>query len=107
MKILKGEITDHPRGDISAQKKKAIVIGATGATGTKLVRLLLDSDNWDKHLWLEEVVLFTLMTVLPSGLTKTPNGFSKASLTLTLPSIFVNPLVPGLTAVIKFRVISA
>ena len=48
MKILKGEITDHPRGDISAQKKKAIVIGATGATGTKLVRLLIDSDNWDK-----------------------------------------------------------
>ena len=48
MKILKGELTDHPRGDISAQKKKAIVIGATGATGTKLVRLLIDSDNWDK-----------------------------------------------------------
>ena len=48
MKILKGEITDHPRGSISAQKKKAIVIGATGATGTKLLRLLLDSDNWDK-----------------------------------------------------------
>ena len=48
MKILKGELTDHPRGDISTQKKKAIVIGATGATGTKLVRLLIDSDNWDK-----------------------------------------------------------
>ena len=48
MKILKGELTDHPRGNISAQNKKAIVIGATGATGTKLVRLLLDSDNWDK-----------------------------------------------------------
>ena len=48
MKILSGEIKEHPRGNISAQKKKAIVIGATGATGTKLVRLLLDSDNWDK-----------------------------------------------------------
>ena len=48
MKTLKGELTDHPRGNISAQKKKAIVIGATGATGAKLVRLLLDSDNWDK-----------------------------------------------------------
>ena len=48
MKILKGELTDHPRGNIYAQKKKAIVIGATGATGAKLVRLLLDSDNWDK-----------------------------------------------------------
>ena len=48
MKILKGKLKDHPRGDISAQKKKAIVIGATGATGTKLVRLLIDSDNWDK-----------------------------------------------------------
>ena len=48
MKILKGELKDHPRGDISAQKKKAIVIGATGATGTKLIRLLIDSDNWDK-----------------------------------------------------------
>ncbi len=48
MKILKGELKDHPRGDISVQKKKAIVIGATGATGTKLVRLLIDSDNWDK-----------------------------------------------------------
>ena len=48
MRILKGELKDHPRGDISSQKKKAIVIGATGATGTKLVRLLIDSDNWDK-----------------------------------------------------------
>ena len=48
MKTLKGELTVHPRGNISAQKKKAIVIGATGATGAKLVRLLLDSDNWDK-----------------------------------------------------------
>ena len=48
MKILKSELTDHPRGDISARKKKAIIIGATGATGAKLLRLLLDSDNWDK-----------------------------------------------------------
>ena len=48
MKILKGKLTAHPRGEISSQKKKAIIIGATGATGAKLVRLLLDSDNWDK-----------------------------------------------------------
>ena len=48
MKILKGGLNNHPRGSISARKKKAIIIGATGATGAKLVRLLLDSDNWDK-----------------------------------------------------------
>ena len=48
MKILKGNLTAHPRGDISPQKKKVIIIGATGATGAKLVRLLLNSDNWDK-----------------------------------------------------------
>ena len=71
MKILKGELIDHPRGNISAQKKKAIIVGATGATGAKLVRLLLNSDKWhkvtaisrrpvlngDKHNKLNEVII--------------------------------------------------
>ena len=48
MDIIKKELFAHPRGDIVSQKKKALIIGATGATGTQLLNLLLKSDNWDK-----------------------------------------------------------
>lgn len=44
----KNKLTTHPRGDISKKKKNAIIIGATGATGSKLIKLLLDSDEWGK-----------------------------------------------------------
>ena len=48
MNIFKRELSVHPRGNIVSQKKKALIIGATGATGTQLLSLLLESDNWDK-----------------------------------------------------------
>ncbi len=48
MDIIKKELFAHPRGDIVSQKKNAVIIGATGATGTQLLSLLLESDNWDK-----------------------------------------------------------
>ena len=48
MNIFKRELSAHPRGNIVSQKKKALIIGATGATGTQLLSLLLESDNWDK-----------------------------------------------------------
>ena len=48
MNIFKRELSVHPRGNIVCQKKKALIIGATGATGTQLLSLLLESDNWDK-----------------------------------------------------------
>ena len=48
MKIYKNKLTNHPRGNISKKKKRGIIIGATGATGSKLVKLLLDSDRWEK-----------------------------------------------------------
>ena len=48
MNTFKRELSAHPRGNIVSQKKKAIIIGATGATGTQLLSLLLGSDNWDK-----------------------------------------------------------
>jgi oxidoreductase len=48
MKIYKNKLTNHPRGNISKKKKRGIIIGATGATGSKLVKLLLDSDRLEK-----------------------------------------------------------
>ena len=47
MRILRGNLEVHPRGPKIDGKKKAIIIGATGATGKKLLRQLLDSDHWD------------------------------------------------------------
>ena len=47
MKIFK-HIRSHPRGKINSSKKKAIIIGSTGATGQKLLNKLLESHNWDK-----------------------------------------------------------
>ena len=48
MNTIKRQLSAHPRGNIVSQKKKALIIGATGATGTQLLNLLLKSDNWDK-----------------------------------------------------------
>jgi len=48
MNTFKRQLSAHPRGNIVNQKKKALIIGATGATGTQLLSLLLESDNWDK-----------------------------------------------------------
>ena len=48
MDIIKKELFSHPRGDIDSQNKRALVIGATGATGAQLLSLLLESDNWEK-----------------------------------------------------------
>ena len=48
MNTFKRQLSAHPRGNIVSQKKKALIIGATGATGTQLLSLLLESDNWDK-----------------------------------------------------------
>jgi nucleoside-diphosphate-sugar epimerase len=48
MRIYKNKLTNHPRGDISKKKNRGIIIGATGATGSKLVKLLLKSDKWEK-----------------------------------------------------------
>tara|TARA_Y100001970_G_C14078916_1_gene773580 strand:+ start:278 stop:1006 length:729 start_codon:yes stop_codon:yes gene_type:complete len=47
MRILRGDLDVHPRGPKIDGKKKAIIIGATGATGKKLLRQLLDSSYWD------------------------------------------------------------
>ena len=47
MKIF-NRISSHPRGVKTALKKKAIIIGSTGATGKKLLNKLLGSDNWDR-----------------------------------------------------------
>ena len=47
MKILSSALDVHPRGPRDTKKKKAILIGATGATGKQLLRQLLDSDHWD------------------------------------------------------------
>ena len=41
MKIYKNKLTIHPRGNISKKKKRGIIIGATGATGSK-------SNRWNK-----------------------------------------------------------
>ena len=48
MRIYKNKLTNHPRGDISKKKNRGIIVGATGATGSKLVKLLLESDKWGK-----------------------------------------------------------
>jgi len=48
MRIYKNKLTNHPRGDISKKKNRGIIVGATGATGAKLVKLLLESDKWEK-----------------------------------------------------------
>ncbi|MDC0881768.1 hypothetical protein OAQ12_02370 [Candidatus Marinimicrobia bacterium] len=48
MRIYKNKLTNHPRGDITKKKNRGIIVGATGATGSKLVRLLLESDKWEK-----------------------------------------------------------
>ena len=47
MNILKNILDVHPRGSRDNTKKKAIIIGATGATGKQLLKQLLDSDYWD------------------------------------------------------------
>ena len=47
MKILSSALDVHPRGPRDTKKKKAILIGATGATGKQLLGQLLDSDHWD------------------------------------------------------------
>ena len=47
MKILSSALDVHPRGPRDTKKKKAILIGATGATGKHLLGQLLDSDHWD------------------------------------------------------------
>ena len=39
MRIYKNKLTSHPRGDISNKKNRRIIVGATGATGSKLVKL--------------------------------------------------------------------
>ena len=48
MRIYKNKLTNHPRGDISKKKNRGIIVGATGATGSKLVKLLLESDKLEK-----------------------------------------------------------
>ena len=48
MRIYKTNLENHPRGPRSSDKKKAVMIGATGATGKQLLRQLLDSDQWVK-----------------------------------------------------------
>ena len=47
MNILKNILEVHPRGSRDDTKKKAIIIGATGATGKQLLKQLLDSNHWD------------------------------------------------------------
>ena len=48
MNLYKKNLLEHPRGVITDKSKKAVVIGATGATGSQLVKKLLDSDKWGK-----------------------------------------------------------
>ena len=48
MRIYKTNLENHPRGPRSSDKKKAVMIGATGATGKQLLRQLIDSDQWVK-----------------------------------------------------------
>ena len=47
MNIFNKKLLTHPRGYGDNRKRKAIIIGATGATGAQLLKLLLKSDNWD------------------------------------------------------------
>ena len=46
VKYLK-KISKHPRMYKSESGRKAILIGATGATGRQLMKLLLSNDNWE------------------------------------------------------------
>ena len=48
MRVFKTNLETHPRGPRSSNKKKAILIGATGATGKQLLRQLLDNNKWEK-----------------------------------------------------------
>ena len=48
MRFYKNKLVNHPRGDIAKKKNRGIIVGATGATGSKLVKLLLESDKWEK-----------------------------------------------------------
>ena len=48
MNIFRRVLSAHPRGDVVSQKKMAILIGGTGATGAQLLKLLLGSEKWDK-----------------------------------------------------------
>ena len=48
MDIIKKKLFAHPRGDIVSKSKRAMIIGATGATGAQLLNLLLKSDDWEK-----------------------------------------------------------
>ena len=48
MNLYKKNLSEHPRGVRTDKSKKAVVIGATGATGSQLVKKLLDSDKWRK-----------------------------------------------------------
>ena len=48
MRIFNNILEQHPRGPRDANKKKAILIGATGATGKHLLRQLLDNNQWDQ-----------------------------------------------------------
>mgnify|MGYP001354443207 CR=1 FL=1 len=48
MNLYKKNLSEHPRGVRTDKSKKAVVIGATGATGSQLVKKLLDSDKWGK-----------------------------------------------------------
>ena len=45
MKIYKN-ISKHPRLFDSSRKRKALIIGGTGATGRRVVNQLLDSSDW-------------------------------------------------------------
>ena len=48
MRVFNNNLETHPRGPRSSNKKKAVLIGATGATGKQLLRQLLDSDQWER-----------------------------------------------------------
>ena len=47
MKIYKN-IKEHPRKLDEREKRRAVVIGGTGATGRQVIKKLLDSNSWDK-----------------------------------------------------------
>jgi len=48
MRVFNNNLETHPRAPRSSNKKKAVLIGATGATGKQLLRQLLDSDQWER-----------------------------------------------------------
>ena len=47
MIIYNKKLSTHPRGNVDNRRRKAIIIGATGATGAQLLKFLLESDIWD------------------------------------------------------------